>query len=519
MKKLYRILVVVLVLLLVVSVFVACDSHQHNYDQIGSDAQGHWNYCKEDNAIDEDSRAAHVDANCDGKCDVCQYEVGIPHTHEYNVVKNDESYHWNECSCGEKDKSSIASHEDNDKNGKCDGCDFDMPVPEEEYIGIEEIEGVPTLVVKGAIPSGVECIKLHYDANGQNYFVENSATDSVSFIFNLPLSQLPTDDTPWCWFHVYTYSVATPSDEDAFNKTDLMREEWLEAGHVYNYNKVDYVVVSDESTNGMVVIQPKPVAEIAQTELSFDLSGVPAVVVKGTASSAVKAVAIHVDGNDDDEWFGELAVVSNGTFEARFEINKIKLDGTPWGWFHLYAYKSENVEDLTQKAAKIDISRGDKETGKLVDYNGVRYSVIDQNQLVIQPNNAPDFEVTGISVSENAILTIKGAMNKNEVAALVIHADGNGTDWYGDVGHTVNGEFELTFDLTQLRVSDTPWCYVHIYSYADAEPSDLSAKVAKEDMKIGSFVSYGLLVEYNGVDYYAVSNDWGSLIIQPKPAE
>lgn len=116
MKKLYRILVVVLVLLLAVTVLVACDSHEHNYDQTGSDAEGHWNYCKEDNAIDETSRAEHVDANSDGKCDVCGYE--IPHTHEYNVAKNDDSYHWKECSCGERDKSTIASHADDNKDGK-----------------------------------------------------------------------------------------------------------------------------------------------------------------------------------------------------------------------------------------------------------------------------------------------------------------------------------------------------------------------------------------------------------------
>lgn len=515
MKKLYRILVVVLVLLLAVTVLVACDSHEHNYDQTGSDAEGHWNYCKEDNAIDETSRAEHVDANSDGKCDVCGYE--IPHTHEYNVAKNDDSYHWKECSCGERDKSTIASHADDNKDGKCDGCGFAMPLPKNEYIGIKEIDGAPTLVVEGPMPEGVECIKLHYDANGQNYFVENSATDSISFIFNLPLNTLPIEKTPWCWFHIYTYSVATPSDTDEPVVTNLMREKLVGADQAIEYNNVNYKLITEPSSKGMVVIQP---VAISQTELSFDLSGVPAVVLKGKASPDVKSVAIHVDGNDNDEWFGDAVAVSNGTFEVRFEINKIKLDGTPYGWFHLYGYKSENVESNESLKAydlMIDISRGDKQIGKLVDYKDVRYLVIEKDQLVIQPNNLPAFDITDISVNNEAILTIKGDVNKT-VGALVIHADGDGENWYGTVGHVTDGKFELTFKLDQLK-KDTD-CYVHVYSYeVEPDESNLATNKEKVDVKIGDFVSYGQLVEYNGVKYSAVTNDWSSLIIKAASAE
>lgn len=52
------------------------------------------------------------------------------HTHEYDSAwTNDSTYHWHECKgegeCGAKQKDK-AAHIDEDENGKCDVCDYDM---------------------------------------------------------------------------------------------------------------------------------------------------------------------------------------------------------------------------------------------------------------------------------------------------------------------------------------------------------------------------------------------------------
>jgi len=47
------------------------------------------------------------------------------HTHDYSSEWNtNESEHWKECDCG--DKNELASHKDSDNDGKCDACQFNL---------------------------------------------------------------------------------------------------------------------------------------------------------------------------------------------------------------------------------------------------------------------------------------------------------------------------------------------------------------------------------------------------------
>ena len=56
------------------SVKVAATGHEHG-SEWKSDKDNHWNECA---CGDKANSAAHKDENSDGKCDVCQYNVGIP---------------------------------------------------------------------------------------------------------------------------------------------------------------------------------------------------------------------------------------------------------------------------------------------------------------------------------------------------------------------------------------------------------------------------------------------------------
>lgn len=64
------------------------------------------------------------------KCSVCEYEIvpALGHTHAYGTEwKSDKDNHWNECACG--DKVNTAAHKDENKDGKCDVCAYDVGVP------------------------------------------------------------------------------------------------------------------------------------------------------------------------------------------------------------------------------------------------------------------------------------------------------------------------------------------------------------------------------------------------------
>lgn len=55
MKKLQKWLLVVLCVVLGLSVLAACNSHTHDFTEVGFDATNHWKYCKEDNVKDDAS--------------------------------------------------------------------------------------------------------------------------------------------------------------------------------------------------------------------------------------------------------------------------------------------------------------------------------------------------------------------------------------------------------------------------------------------------------------------------------
>ena len=81
--------------------------HTHSYGtEWKSDAEKHWHECDCGAKADE---AAHIDENNDGKCDTCEYNMSVIHTHDHSTTwKSDENNHWHECECG--DKADVASH-------------------------------------------------------------------------------------------------------------------------------------------------------------------------------------------------------------------------------------------------------------------------------------------------------------------------------------------------------------------------------------------------------------------------
>ena len=134
-----KIFALILVALIAMLSFASCDDettdngggtpggggnqHQHTFSETwSSNATKHWHQATCEHGEIKDGNADHVDADEDGYCDVCNYEVG--HTHSFATTWTyDESNHWRAATCSHKDeKKAIALHTDNNEDGTCDIC-------------------------------------------------------------------------------------------------------------------------------------------------------------------------------------------------------------------------------------------------------------------------------------------------------------------------------------------------------------------------------------------------------------
>ncbi len=102
--------------------------HTHDYStEVGSDVTGHWFIATchpgATSAVEE-----HKDEDNNGVCDVCQFQIC---GHSYSDLwSQDDTHHWHAilctCSIARKD---YAQHVDADNDGGCDVCMYGLPVP------------------------------------------------------------------------------------------------------------------------------------------------------------------------------------------------------------------------------------------------------------------------------------------------------------------------------------------------------------------------------------------------------
>lgn len=124
---------------------------------------------------------------------------------------------------------------------------------------IEEVEGVPTLMIKGAFDSSaLRDIKLHGDAQadgkGTDLLWDNISENDGEFEFCVPLTELPTEGTPWVWFHIYTYKGNATINS---GKDDLPRGSALSIGQTFTYDNVTYTIQAYQGTGIQLAIEAK----------------------------------------------------------------------------------------------------------------------------------------------------------------------------------------------------------------------------------------------------------------------
>lgn len=101
--------------------------HTHSYAEEWSyNDSSHWHAATCEHTTQKSAFAKHVDADDDGKCDVCNY---VMHTHTFNtsIWSHDASTHWHPADCGHDLKADEAAHVDEDGDEFCDICEEPVP--------------------------------------------------------------------------------------------------------------------------------------------------------------------------------------------------------------------------------------------------------------------------------------------------------------------------------------------------------------------------------------------------------
>ena len=110
--------------------------HDWNTASWEKDATGHWHKCNTAGCTEKSAFAQHTPDRAAAtetdpvKCSVCEHEItpALGHTHAHGTEwKSDEDNHWNECACG--DKANTAAHKDENTDGKCDVCAYNVGLP------------------------------------------------------------------------------------------------------------------------------------------------------------------------------------------------------------------------------------------------------------------------------------------------------------------------------------------------------------------------------------------------------
>lgn len=542
------------------------ETHTHDYSEIGSNKTHHWKYCAEDNEKDQDSMEKHMDENADGKCDVCGYDVGLPHVHDYTAWGSDADNHWKYCpEDGTKDETTVDYHVDEDEDGICDICERDLSMPTVTEVTVESaemtiIDSKPYLVIKGIMPTDIGCIKIHADGNDVHYYGDNVSTEVGKFELRFDLSQVSTEGTPWLWFHLYTYTVAEPTDLSAGESIDTRVEGLLEVGAYMDCNGVRYTVQANDY--GMIVIQPTDAPQTTVNSIAVETEdGKPYLVVKGTMPTDIACIKLHADA-DGVHYYADNAAADAGKFEFRFDLTQLRNDGK-WAWFHIWTYHDADPEDLTAKDTSEDLLRGNfLSEGVSVVYEGVCYETANSDNygLVVfyayekttddiqpdettgpdnttdpveptepdetqpsepddttepdEPVEADEITVREIEVElvdEKPYLVVKGLM-PTDIVCVKLQADADGENYFADNVAAETGKFEFHFDLTQIR-QDGKWAWFHIWTYKEAEPADQMAKDSYTDLLRDSFLINGVSVEYEGICYETANDgNWGLVV-------
>lgn len=384
MKKKFWIFSLLMCFIIPSLFLTACDlsTHTHSYDSIGYDESYHWNYCPQDNEIEEGSKETHYDRDSNSYCDKCNYQMREVHTHDFSQRDYDSYSHWYRCKyCTEKDDSTIEVHRDKNRDGKCDECEYCMELPEEENISIKfGRNGQKLLDIRGENPADALAIKLHYknSVTDNDYYLENLAVSKISYIFQLNLELLIAEDSPIYTFDIYVYNneaSSTPS-----NIIPLARKNFFGIDEYYEENDYYYTIV-DIDGNDKLAIQVEEIPDYTITTLELKLvDNKPCLIIKAIGPKSLRCVRIRVNNSSNYTYIDDECN-KKGKFEFCIDLSEIVIGYSNIIWFNSIFYEDDsylnNPENYSE--SKRIYKDGLLDYSASVEHNSKKYSIYNSN--------------------------------------------------------------------------------------------------------------------------------------------
>lgn len=384
MKKKFWIFSLLMCFIIPSLFLTACDlsTHTHSYDSIGYDESYHWNYCPQDNEIEEGSKETHYDKDSNGYCDKCNYQMREVHTHDFSQRDYDSYSHWYRCKyCTERDGSTIGSHIDENRDGKCDECGYGMELPEEESIYIEiGSNRQKFLDIRGEKPADAVSIKLHYknSVTDNDYYLENLAVSKISYIFRLDLETLSAEDSPIYTFDIYVY--ASEASSTPSNIIPLTRKDFFEVDEYYEENDCYYTIV-DIGEDGQLAIHVEEIPDYTITTLELKLvDNKPYLIIKAIGPKSLTGVRIRVENSSNYTYIDDECDKLDA-FEFCIDLSEIEIGHSNKIWFSSLLYERgsylNNLEGYSQR--KAIYKNGLIDNSASVEHNSKRYSIYNSN--------------------------------------------------------------------------------------------------------------------------------------------
>ncbi len=234
-----------------VSVASKCDGTNHTFAEAwSSDDKEHWHAASCEHGENKSAKAAHVDVDQDGKCDVCAYEVG--HTHTFaDEWQSDENEHWHAATClHDKEKGDVNKHGDADGDGVCDVCS--------EHVHVVDVYGFCSLCGAETMPIQEEVLgSVAHAAVGRANKVVGGSIEYSYVGENKTENKLDTQE------HTVEFSLGT-------NGTYLKRTEPNEEGKTQTQEDWIKAVVGGEPTGVTVIKTEGQVTDAQPSSFSND---------------------------------------------------------------------------------------------------------------------------------------------------------------------------------------------------------------------------------------------------------
>ncbi len=235
-------LVLLCVFAMIATCLASCDKNSecdHTFsEKWSSDATSHWHPATCEHGEIKDSLAAHVDADENSICDVCEYD-GITHTHTFEEAwQYNDTHHWHLATCSHVDeKGNYDRHSDGDINGVCDYCETHVHTM--NIIGRcsgcgELLKEVENMDIAMAVYAASE---NHYKINGgviDYEFVGRSNTSS-------DYASIMLQDVVYTYGNGYTYTRTESNTTIGGNSSTGVIEGWYEVdgNGVFGIVKID----------------------------------------------------------------------------------------------------------------------------------------------------------------------------------------------------------------------------------------------------------------------------------------